>query len=70
MSRKYKVLRTGISQQEGDHWVSPKIGSTIELSDSAAAHMLFEVPPFVEEVKGPEKGRLSSSTIGKKEAAR
>jgi len=66
----FKVLREGISQRAGDLWISPRVGTTIELSDSAARHMLSEVPPFVEEVKEAKavvQSRLS--TIGKKKEA-
>jgi len=71
MSRKFKVLRAGISQRAGDLWISPKVGSVLELSEAAAGHLLSEVPPFVEEMqeaKAVVQSRLS--TIGKKKEAR
>lgn len=42
MAKKFKVLRVGISQQQGDHWVRPSVGTLIELSDAAAHHFLSE----------------------------
>jgi hypothetical protein len=67
MAKLYRVLRTGISQRDGDGWKNPPIGSRIELTPEAAAHMMNEVPPYVEEVPAASKARAFASAEPKEE---
>ena len=48
MGQKYKVLRGGVRQRDGAGWKRKSVGSTVELSDSAAASLLSRTPPVIE----------------------
>jgi len=66
MTKKFKVLRSGISQRVGDGWKNPKVGELIEVSEAAAAHLLGEDPPFIAEVEVP-RARPSAAEKEKEE---
>lgn len=59
MSIKYKVLRAGILQRDGEQWLQPKIDDLIDLSDAAARYLLEASPPFVERVVEEPPRRIS-----------
>lgn len=58
---KFKVIRAGISQRDGDQWKSPPIGALIELSETAATHLLSVDPPFVAKLDASEKSKVAEA---------
>jgi hypothetical protein len=56
MSKKCKVLRSGIRQRDGKGgWKTLLVGATVELSDAVAADFASASPPMVEVVGAAEK---------------
>jgi len=60
MESKFKVLRAGITQRDGEKFKKIKRGDIINLSPSSAAYFLSTSPPFVEDASASRDSFVDS----------